>query len=107
MTFEFITYEKADHVATITINRPEVMNALHPPAHEELESAWNDVASDASIWVAILTGGGRGCDARRVELDALMGRRRGSREDRVPEEVQNLPRRRRPRECRNGESPEG
>ena len=58
MAYEFITYEKQDHVAWITINRPEVMNALHPPANLELSAAWDDFAADPDSWVAILTGAG-------------------------------------------------
>jgi len=58
MEFEFIRYEKRDRIAYVTINRPEVMNALHPPAHEELARVWDDVVTDPEIWVAILTGTG-------------------------------------------------
>ena len=58
MAYEFITYEKKGRVATVTINRPDVMNALHPPAHLELSAAWDDFAADAECWVAILTGAG-------------------------------------------------
>jgi 1,4-dihydroxy-2-naphthoyl-CoA synthase len=35
MAFEFITYEKSGRLVTITINRPEVRNALHPPPNSE------------------------------------------------------------------------
>jgi enoyl-CoA hydratase/carnithine racemase len=58
MTLEFIRYEKQDHVAHVTINRPEVMNALHPAANAEMERVWDDFAADAECWVAILTGAG-------------------------------------------------
>src|SRR6516162_10306775 len=58
MTFEFITYEKRDHVARLTINRPQVMNALHPDANEELARAWDGFTADPDAWVAILTGAG-------------------------------------------------
>jgi enoyl-CoA hydratase/carnithine racemase len=58
MAYEFITYEKKGRVATITINRPEVMNALHPPAHLELSAVWDDFAADPDCWIAILTGAG-------------------------------------------------
>ncbi len=58
MDLEFIRYGKKDHVATITIDRPRVMNALHPPANAELDRVWNDFASDPDLWVAILTGEG-------------------------------------------------
>jgi enoyl-CoA hydratase/carnithine racemase len=58
MPFEFVRYEKRDHVAFVTMNRPEVMNALHPPAHDELDVVWNDFAADDDAWVAVLTGAG-------------------------------------------------
>jgi dehydration protein DpgD len=58
MKLEFIRYEKRDHIAFVTINRPEVMNALHPPCHEELDRIFDDFAADADTWVAILTGAG-------------------------------------------------
>ena len=58
MELEFVRYEKRDRIATVTINRPEVMNALHPPANEELAKVWADFAADPDVWVAILTGAG-------------------------------------------------
>ncbi len=58
MAFEFITYEKRDRIAFITINRPEVRNALHPPANQELSDAFDDFAADADSWVAIISGAG-------------------------------------------------
>src|SRR5437016_5145457 len=60
MPFEFVRYEKRDRIAYVTINRPEVMNALHPPANDELSAVWDDFAADPDTWVAILTGGGGG-----------------------------------------------
>jgi dehydration protein DpgD len=58
MQLEFVRYEKRDRIAVVTMNRPEVMNALHPPANEELARVWADVAADPEVWVAILTGAG-------------------------------------------------
>lgn len=58
MSYQFITYEKVGHLATITMNRPEVLNALHPPAQNELAAAWDDVAADPEVRVAIVTGAG-------------------------------------------------
>jgi enoyl-CoA hydratase/carnithine racemase len=55
---EFVTVEREGALTTITIDRPEVMNALHPPAQEELSAALDAFAADASQWVAILTGAG-------------------------------------------------
>jgi enoyl-CoA hydratase/carnithine racemase len=58
MAYDYCTYEKRDHIAYITLNRPERMNALHPPANAELSGVWNDFADDPDAWVAILTGAG-------------------------------------------------
>ncbi|MEE9277195.1 MAG: enoyl-CoA hydratase-related protein, partial [Dehalococcoidia bacterium] len=58
MAYEFITYEQDGRVVTITINRPEVLNAIHPPASVELTEAWNTFRDDDDAWVAILTGAG-------------------------------------------------
>lgn len=58
MDYEFIRVEKKGHITIVTINRPEVMNALHPPACKEMDDAFNDFAADPDAWVAILTGAG-------------------------------------------------
>ena len=56
--YEHILYEKKGHLAYVTLNRPQVLNALHPPAHRELADAWADYMADENLWVAILTGAG-------------------------------------------------
>lgn len=58
MSYESIRVERKGHITTVTINRPEVMNALHPPASKEMDDAFNDFAADPEAWVAILTGAG-------------------------------------------------
>jgi crotonobetainyl-CoA hydratase len=58
MGYEFATYEKEGRIAVVTINRPDRMNALHPPANLELHEIWNDFERDQDIWVGILTGAG-------------------------------------------------
>lgn len=55
---EFCTTEREGHLLIVTINRPEVMNALHPPANEELGQVFNEFAADPELWVAIITGAG-------------------------------------------------
>lgn len=55
---EFCRYEKKDHVAYITITRPEVMNALHAHASREMGEVFDDFAADDDSWVAVLTGEG-------------------------------------------------
>src|SRR3972149_5553163 len=58
MAYEFITSETRNHGTTITINRPEVKNALHPPANVELGRAFDAFRDDKDAWVAIITGAG-------------------------------------------------
>jgi enoyl-CoA hydratase/carnithine racemase len=58
MAYEFATYEKKGRIAIVTINRPERMNALHPPAHFELHEIWNDFEQDPEVWIGVLTGMG-------------------------------------------------
>ena len=56
--YEFLTTEIDGHVLTVTINRPDVMNALHPPAHAEFDEVWNEFEKDENLWVGIITGAG-------------------------------------------------
>ena len=60
MTYEQIIYEKAEGIATITLNRPERMNAFTPLMLDEWLDALNDAHLDDEIRVVILTGNGRG-----------------------------------------------
>lgn len=55
---EFCKAERDGHVLTITINRPEVMNALHSAAHFELDALFNELEADPELWVGIVTGAG-------------------------------------------------
>ncbi len=58
MSYDHVIYEKRDHVAYVTLNRPERMNALDKHSHRELIEIFDDFASDAGAWVAIITGAG-------------------------------------------------
>jgi enoyl-CoA hydratase/carnithine racemase len=62
---EFCLVEKNNHIMTVRMNRPDRLNALHPPANAELGEAFDDFAADDDMWVAIMTGEGRGF---RVQL---------------------------------------
>jgi enoyl-CoA hydratase/carnithine racemase len=88
MGYEFIEVEKRGHLTVVTINRPEAMNALHPPANEELDRIFNDFADDPEAWVLIITGAGNrafsagndlkwqaqhGAEALRREVESLRG----------------------------------
>ncbi len=56
--YEDIIYEKAEGIARITINRPEVRNAFRPETVFEMLAAFNDARDDAAIGVVLLTGAG-------------------------------------------------
>ena len=60
---EFCKVDKSDHVMTVTMNRPERLNALHPPANAELGEVFDEFAADDDMWVAIITGAGRAFSA--------------------------------------------
>ncbi len=55
---EFCSVEKAGHLTIVTIERPERMNALHPPGNAELGVVFDEFAADEDAWVAIITGRG-------------------------------------------------
>ena len=53
-----VTYEVVDHVATITLNRPESRNAINGEMRRDLNAAWDRFRDDEDAWVGILTGAG-------------------------------------------------
>jgi enoyl-CoA hydratase/carnithine racemase len=57
--YEFLKVDVADRVATITINRPDSLNAVNNAVHHELEQIWIDVRGDQDVNAIILTGAGR------------------------------------------------
>lgn len=59
MAYETVKFEVRDRVATITLNRPDKLNAVNVRMREELRACWQTVKSESDIWVAILTGAGR------------------------------------------------
>jgi len=69
---EFIDYRIDEHVGVITLNRPEVMNALNRQMYGELEAAFRDAQRDPEVRCVLLTGTGRafcsGDDVRQIML---------------------------------------
>jgi dehydration protein DpgD len=53
-----VRYEKRGHVAYVTLDRPDVLNAMDLRMHEELAAVWDDFDADDQLWVAVLTGAG-------------------------------------------------
>ncbi len=60
---DYCSIDKTDHIMTVTLERPDRLNALHPPANAELGDVFDDFADDDDMWVAIITGAGRGFSA--------------------------------------------
>jgi enoyl-CoA hydratase/carnithine racemase len=67
---EHVIYEKRGHVAYVTINRPEVRNALHSYSYAELRACWRDIGLDPNIYCGIVTGTGTDafCGGRDVKF---------------------------------------
>lgn len=63
MSYETILYDKVGPVLTITLNRPEALNAINPQMTAELHGALDAADADAEIRAIILTGAGRGFSA--------------------------------------------
>ena len=60
MDFGNVIYESKDRVATITLNRPERLNAISETMPEDIAAAFNHAAADDSVHVIVLTGKGQG-----------------------------------------------
>lgn len=69
-----VLYERHGHIAVVTINRPETMNALSLDTFLELSQVWRAFRDDEDLWVAILTGAGdkafcAGADLKHMTTD--------------------------------------
>jgi enoyl-CoA hydratase/carnithine racemase len=73
MDFETIRYEVADRTATITLDRPDALNALNPQMVEELRTAYAAAEADGDVWTILVTGTGRafctGADVGKIPED--------------------------------------
>jgi E-phenylitaconyl-CoA hydratase len=58
-----VEYAKSGHLVTITLNRPEKLNAIDPEMLDGLRAAWQRYQDDDDAWFAILTGAGRAFSA--------------------------------------------
>jgi 2-(1,2-epoxy-1,2-dihydrophenyl)acetyl-CoA isomerase len=60
MAYECLLYEVSDHIATVTLNRPDKLNAINGRLREELNEVCREVYTDDDVRVVIFTGAGRG-----------------------------------------------
>ena len=80
MSYKTLKYERAGTVATITLDRPEVLHALNATMFDELEAVFTELSTDSSVRVILLTGSGdrafaAGADIRALtETDAISGK---------------------------------
>lgn len=79
MTHQYCQVQDEGRLRIITLNRPEVMNALHADAHEELSAVWDEFAASPDLWVAIVTGAGDRafCAGNDLKVQAAGKRRPG------------------------------
>jgi enoyl-CoA hydratase/carnithine racemase len=69
MGYEHIQYEASEHVATITLNRPDRLNAWTATMNREVREAAAEAARDDAVRVIVLTGAGRGfCAGADMDL---------------------------------------
>ncbi|MDP3175087.1 MAG: enoyl-CoA hydratase-related protein, partial [Phenylobacterium sp.] len=78
MAYEFVKVEREGPITIITLNRPENLNAVHPPASFELHEVFNAFAADPDQWVGIVTGAGErgfsaGNDLKYQSSGGVMG----------------------------------
>lgn len=72
MKFSTILFDQADGVATITLNRPERLNAFTDDMHAEIRAALDDIEQDAEIRALLITGSGRGFCAGQDLAEPVM-----------------------------------
>jgi enoyl-CoA hydratase/carnithine racemase len=67
-----VEYNQSGHIATVTINRPEALNAIDPATNDELIRVWSEVRDEPDVWVAILTGAGDKAFCAGADLKELI-----------------------------------
>src|SRR3989442_15882492 len=73
MAYEQILFEVRDFVATITLNRPEVMNALSRQTYAELTEVLRACYQDPEVRVVLITGSGRAFCSGDDVLQLILG----------------------------------
>lgn len=73
MELKFLIYEKSDGIATITLNRPEALNAFSKEVIEEILHALEDIRNDETIRVVVLTGAGEKAFSAGADIKGMIG----------------------------------
>jgi enoyl-CoA hydratase/carnithine racemase len=59
MARQFCSVDVRDRIMTVRLNRPDRLNALHPPANVELGEVFDEFEANDDLWLAVITGEGR------------------------------------------------
>jgi enoyl-CoA hydratase len=73
MEFKLVIYEKSERIATITLNRPEALNAFSKEVVEEVLHALDDAKNDENVRVVVLTGAGQKAFSAGADIKAMIG----------------------------------
>jgi enoyl-CoA hydratase len=73
MEFKTIIFEKSEGIATVTLNRPEALNAFSKDVIKEILQALEDIRSDENIHVVVLTGAGEKAFSAGADIRAMAG----------------------------------
>jgi enoyl-CoA hydratase len=73
MEFKYIIYEKGEGIATITLNRPEALNAFSREVVEEILQTLEDVRNDENVRVVVLTGAGEKAFSAGADIKSMIG----------------------------------
>ncbi len=73
MDYKFIIYEKSERIATITLNRPEALNAFSKEVVGEILYALEDVKADENMHVVVLTGMGEKAFSAGADIKTMIG----------------------------------
>ena len=72
MSYRNITTLREERLFILTINRPDVMNALNPETHAEMAQAFDEFEADPDLWVAIITGAGDAAFCAGGDISAMV-----------------------------------
>ena len=92
-----VDLERRDHVALVTLNRPDALNAMSPDMFDDLEARLDEIEADESIRAVVLTGAGEkafcaGADISTMRTaDAQTARAWGARGQGMASRIENLP----------------
>ncbi|MGR8918220.1 MAG: enoyl-CoA hydratase-related protein [Gammaproteobacteria bacterium] len=76
MAYEYIRVDTAEHVTRVTLNRPEVLNAINQQMHDELQAAFDAFAADDDAYLCVVSGAGErafsaGSDLKSIARDGM------------------------------------